>query len=52
MSLSKGLARLGGAVVLAALLLGTAFAFASTANSQEADSMLLYGPAPERDSEV
>ena len=52
MSLNRSLARFGGAVAFAALLFGAAFAFAATAHAQEAESMLLFGPAPDADSEV
>jgi hypothetical protein len=50
MIISKGLARLTGAVAVAALLLSSGFAFASTAHAQA--PMLVYGPAPAADSAI
>jgi hypothetical protein len=50
MILNKSLARFGGAVALAALLLGAGLGFASTAHADM--SMLLYGPAERPDSEI
>jgi hypothetical protein len=50
MGLNKSLARLGGIIAFAALLLGAGLAFAPTVQAQS--HMLVYGPAPDADSEV
>ena len=47
----RALARLGGVVVLAALLLGAGFAFASTAHSQEA-KLHVFGPAVDAEAKI
>ena len=51
MIISKGFARLSGAVAVAALLLSSGFAFASTTAHAQAP-MLVYGPAPAEGSAI